>query len=124
MVLRARMFLMNTSKSGKYRWMIFKDGTSWIGVALEFNIVVAGEDPRVVEIELQEAILGYLESAKKLKGFRTGHVNAILNQKPDDEYEKKWIHATQSRKAPERKGVPSPFSSVFYKAGVSSLAVA
>jgi len=106
-----------------YRWMIFKDGDSWVGVALEFNIVMTGEDPRVVEFELQEAVLGYIESAKKLKGFRTGQVNQILNQKADDEYEEKWIQATQTSAAPEKGSVLSPFSNI-YKAGVSSLAVA
>ena len=114
---------MNTSKNGKYRWMIFKDGDSWVGVALEFNIVVTGADPRVVEFELQEAVIGYIESAKKLKGFRANQVNSILNQKPEDEYEKKWIQATQTRTTPRKGSVPSPFSDI-YKAGVSSLAIA
>ncbi len=105
-----------------YRWMIFRDGTSWVGVALEFNIVATGEDPRVVEFELQEAVLGYIESAERLKGFRTGQVNSILNQKSDDEYEKKWRQATQTTTPTKKGSVPSPFSDI-YKAGVSSLAV-
>ena len=53
---------MNTPKQGTYRWMIYKEGDSWIGVVMEFNIVVTGEDPRMVEIELNEAVIGYLES--------------------------------------------------------------
>jgi hypothetical protein len=70
---------MNTIKNGSYRWMVFKEGDSWIGVALEFNIVVDGSDPRIVDIELQEAVLGYLESAKALKnGFRTEQINIII----------------------------------------------
>lgn len=103
--------------------MIFKEGTSWIGVALEFNIVVTGEDPRIVDIELQEAVLGYIESAKKLKGFRTTQVNSILNQKSDEEYEAKWAQARKTLATPQKRIVPSPFSGI-YKAGVSSLAVA
>ena len=117
------MLIMNTVKSGRYRWMIFKDGDSWVGVALEFNIVITGKDPRVVEIELQEAVLGYLEAAKKLKGFRTAQVNSILNQIADNEYEKRWVQATQTSSAPRKGGVLSPLSGI-YKAGVSSLAVA
>ena len=113
---------MNTPTKGMYRWMIFKDGDSWVGVALEFNIVVTGEDPRVVEFELQEAVIGYIESAKKLKGFRTGQVNSILNQETEDEYEEKWVRATQTTVTPEKGSVLSPFSDI-YKAGVSSLAV-
>lgn len=102
--------------------MVFKDGGSWIGVALEFNIVVAGEDPRVVEVELQEAVLGYLEAAKKLKGFRAAQISALLNQRPDREYEERWARATRVP-APGKKKVLSPLSGM-YKAGVSSLAVA
>ena len=109
---------MNTPKNGVYRWMIFKDGDSWVGVALEFNIVVTGEDPKVVEFELQEAVIGYLESAKKVKGFRTHQVNSILNQAADEEYEDKWIRATQTTR--EKGSVLSPLSGI-YKAGISSL---
>ena len=110
---------MNTVKNGKYRWMIFKEADSWIGVALEFNIVVTGNDPKVVEFELQEAVHGYLESAKKVKGFRTGQINSILNQETDEEYESRWVSATQTTK--NKGNVLSPFSDI-YKAGVSNLA--
>jgi len=116
----ATMHSMNTVRSGAYRWMIFKDGDSWVGVALEFNIVVTGDDPRVVEYELQEAVIGYLESAKKLKGFRTQQVNDLLNQKTEEEYEVKWKRATQAKRSSQGKSVPSPYSGI-YKAGVASL---
>jgi hypothetical protein len=114
------MSSMNTVNNGAYRWMVFKDGNSWVGVALEFNIVVTGDDPKIVEIDLQEAVLGYLESARKLKGFRTGQINSILNQEADKEYESKWSLATQKE---SKKGTLSPFNGI-YKAGISSLAIA
>lgn len=102
--------------------MIFREDDAWFGVALEFNIVVEGDDPRVVEAELQEAVIGYLEAAKKLqKGFRPQQVDAILNQEVDEEYETMWSRATQS--AESLKGaVPSPFSDI-YKVGVANLAI-
>ena len=109
---------MNTMKSGIYRWMIFRDGTVWIGVALEFNIVVTGDDPKIVEFELQEAVLGYLESLKKTKGFRNAQVNAALNQKTEIEYESRWAHAIQAKQG--STSIPSPLSDV-YKAGVANL---
>lgn len=108
---------MNTPRRGTYRWMVFRDGDFWVGVAIEFNIVVTGDEPHIVEIELQEAVLGYLESAKKIKGCRTSQVNGILNQRADREYEEKWMKATQPQKE-----VVSPFSDI-YKAGISNLAV-
>ncbi len=107
---------MNTLKDGMYRWMIYREGDTWIGVALEFNIVLTGNDPKVVEIELQEAVLGYLESARKVKGFRTQQVESVLNQEADEEYENRWANATQTQ------NVPSPLSEEIYKAGVANLA--
>jgi hypothetical protein len=112
---------MNTVTKGLYRWMIFKDGGSWVGVALEFNIVVTGDEPRVVEFELHEAVIGYLESAKKLKGFRTNQINSILNQDADEEYETLWLRATQTQPNSAKGNVLSPLSDI-YKAGVSNLA--
>lgn len=112
---------MNTVKRGGYRWMIFKEGDAWVGIALEFNIVVTGEDPRLVELELQDAVVGYLESAKKLKGFRTNQVNSLLNQKADKEYEAKWTRATRTFSSAGNKPVVSPLSDV-YKAGIANLA--
>jgi len=113
---------MNTVNEGTYRWMVYKEGDTWIGVALEFNLVVTGEDPRLVELELQEAAIGHLESAKKLtRGFRPNQVNGLLNQKADDEYETKWSQATQTSTSPEGGLVVSPLSDV-YKAGIANLA--
>lgn len=112
---------MNTPTNGTYRWMIFKDKNSWVGVALEFNIVVTGDEPRVVEFELQEAVIGYLESAKKIKGFRAGQVNSILNQETDEEYESRWTRATRTPATQAERNTPSPFSNI-YKVGISSLA--
>ena len=112
---------MNTPGSGTYRWMVYKDGDSWVGVAFEFNIVVTGDDPRVVEVELQEAVIGYLESAKKLqKGFRPNQLHSMLNQEADDEYEAIWKRASLPANSGE-KGVPSPLSDI-YKVGIANLA--
>ena len=113
---------MNTPTSGTYRWMVYKDGDSWVGVAFEFNIVVTGDDPRVVEVELNEAVTGYLESAKKLeKGFRAKGVNSLLNQEADDEYEAIWRRAARPAANQNKRGEPSPFSDI-YKVGIGSLA--
>lgn len=111
---------MNTPQKGQFRWMIFKDAKSWVGAALEFNIVLTGDDPRVVEADLNEAVLGYLESAKKLKGVRSQKVYEILNQVPAGEYEERWAAARKSMQT----SVPSPLSSDMYKFGIANLATA
>ncbi|MBI2409990.1 hypothetical protein HYV30_03045 [Candidatus Kaiserbacteria bacterium] len=90
---------MNTSQKGSVRYMVFKDGGSWYAVGLEFNIVESADDPRIALNNLFDAIRGYVESLKKIKGARM----APLNQKPDTEYERLWAVATAA------KPVKSPF---------------
>lgn len=90
----------NTTKKGRYRWIVFKKGTEWRAAALEFNIVQVGDDPNLVYLELQEAVKGYIEAAQKLKGFREKAINPILNQKPDEEYEIIWNQAQSATKKP------------------------
>ncbi len=77
--------MRNTLTKGQIRSIVFKDADGWHAVALEFNIVESGDDPREVMLLLDEAIRGYLKSARKAKL----HDN-ILNQKTDAEYETLW----------------------------------
>ncbi len=75
----------NTLKKGSIRTIIFQEDNEWFGVALEFNIVEHGNDPREVMIMLDEAIRGYVQSARKANlGLH------VLNQTPDVEYESLW----------------------------------
>ena len=77
--------MKNTLTKGQIRSIIFKEGDTWYGVALELNIVESGDDPREVMLILDEAIRGYIKSARK------SHLSAnILNQKSDSEYENLW----------------------------------
>ena len=100
---------MNTTQKGKVRCIVFKDGDTWYGVALEFNIVVEGDDFDVVQFNLQEAIRGYVNSQKKIKGSRV----SPLNQKPQEEYEKLWGNVVSN------KPIPSPLKVKYY--GVTSV---
>lgn len=84
--------MRNSLKKGSVRTIIFKEGGTWYGVALEFNIVESGDDPREVMIYLDEAIRGYIESARRV---RLGA--GVLNQKVNAEYEKLWTRAQQNK---------------------------
>jgi predicted RNase H-like HicB family nuclease len=87
----------NTLQKGSVRNVIFREGRVWYGVALEFNIVETGDDAQEVMILLEEAVRGYLASARKNK------LNpAILNQKSDPEYERLWLGKNNP------KSIPSP----------------
>ena len=92
------MTCMNTLQKGQVRTIIFKEGGTWYGVALEFNIVEGGDSFDVVAHELQEAIEGYVEAIGKSKGSDF----SPLNQKPDTEYETMW------NKLIANKPIPSP----------------
>ncbi|MCD8507994.1 MAG: hypothetical protein LRY41_02015 [Candidatus Pacebacteria bacterium] len=89
---------MNTPQKGKFRHIVFKDGDTWYAVALEFNIVESSDDPKLAFFNLLQAVSGYIQSAKKIKGSR----NYSLNQETDKEYEELWatLHSSQKVTSP------------------------
>ena len=90
---------MNTPKQGLFRHIVFKDGNTWYAVALEFNIVESSDDPKLAFFNLLQAVSGYIDSLKKVKG--TSNFKA-LNQKTDAEYEDLWksLHSKKAIKSP------------------------
>lgn len=86
--------MRNTLNKGKFRYIIFKEGDVWYGVALEFNIVVQGDDKLEVMSELFNAVHGYLHTSKKFK-LRDN----VLNQKADAEYELLWGELNEIKKS-------------------------
>lgn len=90
----------NTLNKGSVRCIIFKEDGVWYGVALEFNIIEEGQDPIAVLASLDQAIKGYIETARKLK-MRP----FALNQKPDKEYESLWNALRDHKKIPAKKEV-------------------
>ena len=83
----------NTLQKGSARAIVFREGDTWYGACLEFNIIESGTNPREALLLLLEAVEGYLESARKIKARPQ-----ILNQKPDAEYEKMWSDLRQAKK--------------------------
>ena len=81
----SNMRTKNTQQKGSIRYIVFKDEGVWYAVALEFNIIESGDEPREALLSLFEAINGYIKTARKVKA-RT----CILNQKVDKEYETLW----------------------------------
>ena len=87
----------NTLQKGSVRYVVFKEKDTFFAVALEFNVVVEGASQIEAIVLLNEAIAGYLGSARKFK--LRPHV---LNQTVDAEYEKMW---QDSQKGVEAKRV-------------------
>ncbi|MEI6042406.1 MAG: hypothetical protein WCQ00_02455 [bacterium] len=106
---------MNTLTKGSFRHIVFKDGDTWYAVALEFNIVESSDDPKLAFFNLLQAVSGYIESAKKIKGTRFHS----LNQKTDEEYEKLWSFLNTTKKTNSSKSIKSPYLVNMY--GVSKI---
>lgn len=90
---------MNTPKKGTVRYIVFKDKKTWYAVGLEFNIVESGDSARIAMTNLFDALEGYVEAVKKLKGARFHP----LNQEADPQYEKMWTALESGKK------IKSPF---------------
>ncbi len=97
----------NTTKKGRVRVIVFRDKKEdqWYAVALEFNIVVSGDTPEEVHYELHEAMTGYLDAVRKIKGLRD---YSCLNQESEALYEKIWSALEENRR------VPSPYQIAFH----------
>ncbi|MGQ9638819.1 MAG: hypothetical protein ACUVT6_13675 [Thermodesulfobacteriota bacterium] len=88
----------NTLQKGSVRFIIFKEGETWYGTCLEFNITETGDTPQEAFLLISEAVEGYLESARKIKA--RPH---ILNQRPEREYEEMWEALQKRREIPAKK---------------------
>jgi len=87
------------------RYVIFKEKDTFFGVALEFNVVVEAASQIEAIVLLNEAIAGYLESARKFK-LRP----QVLNQTVDSEYEKMWRDVqTNITKKSTTRATKSPY---------------
>ncbi len=82
----------------------------WYAVALEFNIVESADDPKLAFFNLLQAVDGYIDSMRKIKGSRNF---GALNQTPDPEYQKMWDIVTST------KPIKSPYQISMY--GVSKV---
>ncbi len=91
----------NTLQKGSVRYIVFKDDGVWYAVALEFNIVEAGDDPREALNLLFEAIQGYVRSARKIKARPQ-----ILNQRADSEYEDLWQSLQERKRSLASRSMP------------------
>lgn len=103
---------MNTVQKGSVRCIVFKEGNTWYAVGLEFNIIESSDDAVVAQNNLQEAIQGYVESQRKIKGSRV----SPLNQKPMKEYEDLWNKLQTSK---NKKFVKSPYQVKYF--GVATI---
>lgn len=93
------MNFKNTLQKGNFRYIIFMEDSVWYAVALEFNLVITANDPKVAMLEMFQAVEGYVESVKK-----SNSRPFALNQVTEKEYENMWTDLNAG------KLIPSPFT--------------
>jgi hypothetical protein len=75
----------NTTERGRVRCIIFREGDTWFGTALEFNLVVDAETKVDAFQKLDQAMKDYVDTV------RIHHLrNNVLNQNTSSEYSKMW----------------------------------
>ena len=92
--------MANTPKQGRFRHIVFRDSGTWYAVALEFNIVESSKDPKLAFFNLLQAVSGYIQSVKKIRGAQK---YPALNQDSEIEYEQLWTNLNSP------KPVKSPY---------------
>lgn len=91
----------NTKEKGVMEFLVYKEGDSFVGVCLTFDIVEEGNDPQKLMESIQEAAMGHLEVVQRLK-----MTDDLLNRYAPEEYWKKYFAAISSTNKP----ILSPFS--------------
>ncbi len=71
----------NTKRKGVARTIIFKSGKTFKAVCLDFDIIEEAGTREVVEAQIKEAILGYIENIHKNKLD-----DKLLNRHTDKKY--------------------------------------
>lgn len=91
----------NTTEKGRVRYIVFREDDTYYGVALEFNLVVEGDDPQTTLLSLFEGIRGYVEATRKARVRPP-----VLNQQPSAEYARLWTALSSQKpytpKPPEK----------------------
>ena len=89
----------NTKKGGLVEFLVYKEGKTFVGVCLTFDIIEEGKDPHKLMQSVREAALGHLRTVRDL-----GLSDELLNRHAPKEYWQKY-EALQSA----RKLTPSPY---------------
>lgn len=90
----------NTFNKGQVRVVVYKerDNEVWYATALELNLTVDSDNKSSVVLELEQAVVDYIQSAQEI-----GDVT-LLNQTPDPEilelWEKRMNNQTDSIESP------------------------
>lgn len=91
----------NTKKSGIIEYIVYKEGDSYVGVCLTFDIVEEGSDPNKLVLSIQEAAKLHLKVVRD-----RNMTDELLNRYAEEKYWKIYFNALKKLQKP----VPSPYS--------------
>src|SRR3989338_6791081 len=93
----------NTKDRGTMEFLVYKEGKTFVGVCLTFDIVEEGDNAEKLMESIQEAALGHLEAVRGLN-----FPDALLNRYAPKEY---WdIYYKAIGDIQSKKAIKSPFS--------------
>ncbi len=105
MIIRPR----NTKEKGLIEALVYKEGDSYIGVCLTFDIVEEGSDPVALAESIKEAARLHLETV-----IKNNLSDELLNRYAPEEYWKKYFEAAKEMQERNSKirsfPIVSPYS--------------
>ncbi len=90
----------NTKEKGLIEYLVYKEGDSYIGVCLSFDIIEEGEDPSKLMLSIQEAAELHLKVVREKK-----MTDELLNRHAEEKYWKIYFKAV----AELQKPIASPY---------------
>ena len=98
----------NTKEKGVIEYLVYKDGNSYAGVCLSFDIIEEGDDPNKLMSSIQEA------AELHLKVVRDKNMpDALLNRHAEEKYWKIYFNAMTELQKP-KKQIISPYQFLIF----------
>ena len=98
----------NTKEKGTIEFLVYKEGKTFVGVCLTFDIVEEGNDPEKLMESIQKAAQGHLEAVQK-----KNMPDDLLNRYAPKEY---WdIYYKVIGNIQNKKSIKSPYSFFIFK---------
>jgi len=85
----------NTKESGVIEYLVYKEGDSFVGVCLTFDIVEEGNDPDKLMLSIQEAAKLHLDVVRS-----KNMPDELLNRHTEEKYWKIYFEASENRQKP------------------------
>ena len=85
----------NTKESGLIEYLVYKEGNSYVGVCLSFDIVEEGNDPNKLMLSIQEAAELYLKVVRE-----RNLSDELLNRHTEEKYWLLYFKAVEELQQP------------------------